>query len=163
VGPPEEPTSRRRATSGDCEGGAASGASAVGSASPDDDGGFFARKTDQNPTRPRMTRSRGALYADGRPMRRAAEPSRDLGPGEIELQALYSISVLAAFANMSRHRMARLLDSYGVKLLRSGRSTFVPISELERCVPTLFSSIVRVAGTKKIESPKIVRSSRASR
>jgi hypothetical protein len=46
-------------------------------------------------------------------MRRAAEPSRDLGPGEIELQALYSISVLAAFANMSRHRMARLLDSYG--------------------------------------------------
>ena len=74
-------------------------------------------------------------------MRKTADPSRDLPPGQIEVQALYSIATLANFARTTRFRMGRLLDSYGVRRVRSGRIWLVPLSEIEDRLPLLFSSI----------------------
>jgi sulfite reductase beta subunit-like hemoprotein len=60
----------------------------------------------------------------------------------MEVKAVYTVPELALAANTTRFRMARLLASYRVNTLRSGRAVLVPVSELKDKVPDLWASIV---------------------
>ncbi len=59
-----------------------------------------------------------------------------------ELQALYSIAILARMGNISVERLRRVLRSAGVVLIRGGRALFVPLSEVQRKIPPLWDSLV---------------------
>jgi hypothetical protein len=59
-----------------------------------------------------------------------------------ELQALYSIAILARMGNISVERLRRVLRSAGVVLIRGGRALFVPLSEVQRKIPPLWESLV---------------------
>ncbi len=62
-------------------------------------------------------------------------------PGQLGVQALYTIPALARVAKVTRYLLRRLLLASGVQLLRSGRLIYVPLSEIERKIPPLWQSI----------------------
>jgi hypothetical protein len=66
-------------------------------------------------------------------------------PVKPKVKALYTIPELAALAHCSRFRMARLLETHGVQVLRSGRAVLVPLSELEYKVHPLLEAIEAAA------------------
>ncbi len=66
-------------------------------------------------------------------------------PVQPPVKALYTIPELAALAHCTRFRMARLLETHGVQLLRSGRAVLVPLSELEYKVQPLLEAIEAAA------------------
>jgi hypothetical protein len=63
-------------------------------------------------------------------------------PPNIPLRALYKIPELAHFFGVHRHRMRRMLDKCGVQLLRSGRTIYVPLAQIEKRVQPIWQSIV---------------------
>jgi hypothetical protein len=64
------------------------------------------------------------------------------GLGTLEIRALYTIPMLARAANVPPQKLGRLLRATGVELLTSGRSLFVPLSEIHEKIPPLWRSIV---------------------
>lgn len=64
------------------------------------------------------------------------------GAGPLEIRALYTIPMLARVANVTPQKLGRLLRATKVELLRSGRSLFVPLSEIEDKIPPLWRSIL---------------------
>ena len=65
----------------------------------------------------------------------------DMRKGEPQLQAVYSLPALAAFAKVHRHLLRRLLEAGNVRLIRSGRTLFVPLCEIQQKIPPLWKSI----------------------
>jgi len=70
--------------------------------------------------------------------------------GPLEMQAFYSVAVLARAGNVHRDLLRRLLRANGVRLVRAGRSLFVPLSEIEAKLPRVWDSI------KAVEALRIV-------
>ena len=59
----------------------------------------------------------------------------------LPLRAAYYLSDLARAASMSRWRMRRLLEGSGVEVMRVGRMTLIPLSELEAKVWPIWEGI----------------------
>jgi hypothetical protein len=57
------------------------------------------------------------------------------------LKPLYLIGELARLAHVSRHLMSQLLQSSRVTYVRVGRISFVPLSEIQEKVPSLWKSM----------------------
>jgi hypothetical protein len=69
-------------------------------------------------------------------------PSRSNQQTELSaLEPLYLIGELARLAHVSRTLMARLLESSRVTYVRVGRTSFVPLSEIQEKVPSLWKSL----------------------
>ena len=64
--------------------------------------------------------------------------------GPLKVQALYSVATLARVAGVTEQLLKRLLRLNGVKVIKTGRSVLVPLSEIERHIPPLWRSIVAV-------------------
>ena len=62
--------------------------------------------------------------------------------GPLKLQALYSVPMLARAAGVTQQMLKRLLRANGVVMLCTGRSLFVPLTEIQRHIPPLWHSIV---------------------
>jgi len=67
--------------------------------------------------------------------------TRTNGDDALELQAVYTVPVLARVARVSANRLRRLLRTQGVKFLRAGRVLVVPLSEIEMKMPGLWRSL----------------------
>ena len=48
---------------------------------------------------------------------------------------------MAKLTRVSKHVLERLLDEYGVKWVRIGQWPYLPLSEIENKVPTLWKSL----------------------
>lgn len=59
----------------------------------------------------------------------------------LPLQPLYPMSELAHAMGISHRKLQMLLETEDVRVLRAGRFLFVPLTELEAKVPTLWESI----------------------
>jgi len=59
----------------------------------------------------------------------------------LPLRALYSLKQIAKACALDPRTMKVVLDEAGVRFLKSGRSWWVPLSELELKVPPLWESI----------------------
>jgi hypothetical protein len=59
----------------------------------------------------------------------------------LPLRALYSLTQLANACAVDRRTMRVVLDEAGVRFLKTGRSWWIPLSELELKVPPLWESI----------------------
>ena len=68
----------------------------------------------------------------------------DMHHGEPQLQAVYGLSALAAFARVDRHLLQRLLKANGVRVVRAGRAILVPLCEIQEKIPPLWKSICLV-------------------
>ncbi len=77
---------------------------------------------------------------------------RSHGEGALDVRALYSLAQLARVANVTRHTLRRLLRKNGVTLVRSGRSLFVPLAEIERRIPPLWESLRRLEELRRTGS-----------
>jgi phage antirepressor YoqD-like protein len=58
-----------------------------------------------------------------------------------EFRAAFTIPQLAKLANISRHRLARMLREAGVQLHPCGRARMVFLAEIKRAMPALWESI----------------------
>lgn len=57
------------------------------------------------------------------------------------LKALYTVQELADMAGVSRNRMVRLLDAYGIEFMASGTHTkLVPLSQIHEKMKALYDS-----------------------
>jgi hypothetical protein len=59
----------------------------------------------------------------------------------VALKPLYLIGELARLAHVSRHLMSQLLQSSRVTYVRIGRMWFVPLSEIQEKLPSLWKSM----------------------
>ena len=62
----------------------------------------------------------------------------------LKLQAAYSLWALAQAAGLAPRVLKRILQSAGVRLLRTGRAVHVPLAELDARIPELWRSIILV-------------------
>jgi hypothetical protein len=60
---------------------------------------------------------------------------------DLPLRALYPMAQLARATGMGRTRLRAALDRAGVRLFRSGRTSWVPLSEIQGKVPALWECI----------------------
>jgi hypothetical protein len=84
--------------------------------------------------------------ADGGGLMRAR---KDTGFESLEIRALYSIAELARAAGVTTYMLRRALRAAGVDLLRSGRALYVPLSEIESKIPSLWQSIRRAEQVRR--------------
>jgi hypothetical protein len=75
-------------------------------------------------------------------------------PLPLEVRALYTIPELARAANVTTYTLRRLFVANHIRTIHSGRAVFVPLSEIERKIPSLWGSLLaaealRVAGAKQ--------------
>jgi len=82
-------------------------------------------------------------------MKKSLTPGAGRAAAVAEVLPLYTVPQLAALAKTSRFRMARLLETHRVEVVRSGRSVLVPLSELEEKVPLLLDAIEAAARAQK--------------
>jgi hypothetical protein len=68
----------------------------------------------------------------------------------IGLKPLYATTELARALGISRHRMMRLLEVYGVVVYRVGRSHFVPVSEIQERLAPLWASLREHTETRDV-------------
>jgi hypothetical protein len=68
-------------------------------------------------------------------------PREDSRPGALQLQAIYSIATLARFANVTPYLLRRVLRANGIEFVRGGRAVFVPLTEIQRKLPSVWESI----------------------
>ena len=78
--------------------------------------------------------------------RKPSAPRRAVRP-----QVAYSIAQLSSFTGLTRFAVRGLLDSYGVKLLRSGRKVLVPLTEIEDKSPLLWKNMWRMENLRLTE------------
>jgi hypothetical protein len=69
---------------------------------------------------------------------------KDMLHANLEVRALYSITLLARLANVTRQLLRRLHQSSGVQLVHIGRTALVPMSEIEKRIPLLWESLCSV-------------------
>lgn len=72
--------------------------------------------------------------------------------GSLELKAVYQIGELACLARVSRYMMWKLIQSRGVKCLRAGRISCIPLSEIKEKIPGLFRSLCSVEEGRRLGS-----------
>jgi hypothetical protein len=75
-------------------------------------------------------------------------PKRGDQAGPFRAQAAYTIAQLAQFAGLSRFVLRGLLESSGVKFIRSGRTLLVPLAEIEEKLPKLWKSFWLLEGAR---------------
>ena len=69
---------------------------------------------------------------------------RNAQRGFLRPQVAYSIAQLAEFTGLTRFVLRRLMDSYGVQFVRSGRTVLVPLTEIEDKIPLLWKNLWRL-------------------
>ena len=62
-------------------------------------------------------------------------------PPSLPLRAFYSLASLTRATALDRRTLRTVLERAGVQQVRTGRSVWVPLSELELKVPALWESI----------------------
>lgn len=80
-------------------------------------------------------------------------------PASLEVQALYSVAVLARLGNVAPYLLRRVLRANGVTFVRSRRALFVPLTEIQRKIPPLWESIC-VASQMRREGTEVDRTER---
>lgn len=69
--------------------------------------------------------------------------ARKRSHGPLKLQALYTFGELYKyFGSMSRFAVRRLFEKAGVRFRRSGRSLYIPASEIQYKLPDVWDSII---------------------
>jgi hypothetical protein len=64
--------------------------------------------------------------------------------GGAKLKALYTLAEISRMLGLHHQQVHRLLSSAGVEMTMSGRSVWVPLSELETKLPRVLESVVLV-------------------
>lgn len=61
-----------------------------------------------------------------------------------DINAVYPLSHIVKAMNGKMHRttVIRMLEEAGIKFIVVGRNRYVPLSEIRRCFPTLWDSLV---------------------
>jgi hypothetical protein len=62
-------------------------------------------------------------------------------PLPLEVRAFYSIPALARAANVTTYTLRRLFVANHIRVIHSGRAVFVPLSEIQRKIPSLWGSL----------------------
>lgn len=91
----------------------------------------------------------------------------DSHPPSLEVQALYSVAVLARLGNVAPYLLRRVLRANDVTFVRSRRALFVPLTEIQRKIPPLWESIclasqMRREGTEVGRPERPIGASRTS-
>jgi hypothetical protein len=76
----------------------------------------------------------------------------------LTVKAIYSIAELARIASVTRQLLGRLLHANRVEFIHSGRSVFVPLSEIEKKIPPLFVSLLSAETLQKLAQERARRS-----
>jgi hypothetical protein len=74
-----------------------------------------------------------------------------------ELLALYSVKALARIGNVSARLLAGLLRSNGVTLYRGGGAAYVALPEIQRKLPSLYESCLKVERSARRASRRPLR------
>ena len=82
------------------------------------------------------------------------------GRKPLPVQALYTATSLARLSGISRERMLRLLEVYGVTVLEVDGVLFVPLIEIERRLEPLWESVVLGAALANRSADAHLRSPR---
>jgi hypothetical protein len=83
-------------------------------------------------------------------------------PLPLEVRAFYSIPALARAANVTTYTLRRLFLANHIRVMHSGRAVFVPLSEIQRKIPSLWGSL-RAAEALRLEALKEARRARGRR
>jgi hypothetical protein len=90
-------------------------------------------------------------------------PRHDSRAEALEVRALYTIAALARVANVTRYRLRRLLRANGVRLVRTGRALFVPLSEIEKRIPPLWESLCSAEKMRRIAAAAALKGEKLGR
>jgi hypothetical protein len=72
---------------------------------------------------------------------RGARPGRRPRIKSLPVRALYLLAELASASGLSERRFKSFLKLSDVEILRTGRYLYVPLTELEEKIPSLWESI----------------------